>query len=146
MIKTESKVRVRYVETDAMGIAHHANYIIWFELARIEMMTQLGLPYKDLEAEGALMPVLEIHTEMRKPSYFDDELTIKITISSPPKVKLWVHYEVYREGKVIATGKTLHAFMNRAGRPIKPPKSFQDLIAKHFDLDKPEPPPTQHPQ
>lgn len=128
MIRNETSIRVRYVETDAMGFAHHANYLAWFELARIEFMDALKLPYKDLEAEGYLLPVLGAQVKYKKPAYFDDQLTVVCMAKKKPRIRLTMEYEVYRDGSVIATGSTEHAFMNPEGNPIRPPQKFSDLF------------------
>lgn len=132
MIESESQIRVRYAETDAMGIVHHRHFLTWFELARIEMMDNVGLPYRDLEKEGALMPVLEVHSKLLKPAYFDDRLTIKLWVNERPRVKLKVEYKVLRGEEILITGETLHAFINREGKPIRPPQSFMKVMEPYF--------------
>lgn len=132
MIEMESHIRVRYVETDAMGIAHHSNFMHWFELARVEMMDKLGLPYIQLEKQDAFMPVLEVYTKFLAPAYFDDRLTIKVFVKESPKARLKVQYQVLREDTLLATAETLHAFINREGKAIKPPTLFLDAIKSHF--------------
>lgn len=135
MIESESHIRVRYVETDAMGIAHHSNYIIWLELARVEMMDKLGLPYTEIEKQGALMPVLEVHISYLSPAYFDDRLIIKAFVREEPKVRLKVEYQIFREKTLIATAETLHTFINREGKAIRPPSSFLECMKQHFPHD-----------
>lgn len=128
MIHNETSVRVRYVETDAMGFAHHANYLAWFELSRIEFMDALNMPYKDLEKEGYFLPVLGAQLKYHKPAYFDDRLTVICMAKDKPKIRLKMEYEVRRSDTLIATGSTEHAFMNPDGLPIRPPKKFLDLF------------------
>ncbi|PWU05646.1 MAG: acyl-CoA thioesterase [Verrucomicrobia bacterium] len=132
MIESQTQIRVRYVETDAMGFVHHSNFIPWLELARVEMMDNVGLPYINLEKEGVLMPVLEIHIKLLSPAYFDDRITIKLQINEPPKVRLKVAYQIFRDTTLIATAETLHTFINRSGKPIKPPKNFLDTLNAYF--------------
>ena len=128
MIENETSIRVRYVETDAMGFAHHANYLAWFELARIEFMDALNMPYKDMEKEGYLLPVLAANLRYKKPAYFDDQLTIICRSKEKPRIRLKMEYEVLRGETLLATGSSEHAFMNPEGQPIRPPKKFLDLF------------------
>lgn len=132
MIESESHIRVRYVETDAMGIVHHSNYIAWLELARVEMMDNLGLPYTEIEKQGALMPVLEVHIKYLSPAYFDNRLIVKVTVNQRPVVRLKVEYQIFREKTLLATAETLHAFINREGKPIRPPSSFLECMEEYF--------------
>ena len=124
MIRTESTIRVRYVETDAMGFVHHANYLAWFELARIEMLDSVNLSYKTLEEEGFLLPVLGATVSYKKPAFFDDELTIVCKVDQAPRLRIHINYEVLRGETLLSTGSTEHAFINREGQPIRPPKHF----------------------
>lgn len=132
MIEFESDIRVRYVETDVMGHVHHSNFANWFELARVEMMDNIGLPYIELEKQGALLPVLELHIKFMTPAYFDDRLKVKLFIKECPKVRLKIEYEISREKTLLATGETLHTFINRAGKVIRPPAVFLETIKKYF--------------
>ena len=132
MITHEASVRVRYVETDAMGIVHHSNYLVWFELARVEMMDILGLPYRKLEEQDCLLAVLESHVRYIKPSFFDDRLRVIVYVREKPRVRTEIEYEVLRKEELLATGKTSHAFINRQGHPIKPPEVYVNAISKHF--------------
>ena len=128
MIRNETSIRVRYVETDAMGFAHHANYLAWFELSRIEFMDALDMPYKDMEKEGYLLPVLGANLKYRKPAFFDDRLTVVCMAKEKPRIRLKMEYEVLRGDELIATGYTEHAFMNPDGQPIRPPAKFIELF------------------
>lgn len=130
MIRNETTIRVRYVETDAMGFAHHANYLAWFELSRIEFMDALNMPYKDMEKEGYLLPVLGAKLKYRKPAFFDDRLTIVCMAKDRPKIRLKMEYEVMRDETLLATGSTEHAFMNPQGQPIRAPQKFLDLFTQ----------------
>ena len=131
MIRNETAIRVRYFETDAMGFAHHANYLAWFELARIEFMDALDMPYKDMEKAGYLLPVLGVNVKYRQPAHFDDRLRIVCMAREKPKIRLQMEYEVYREDRLIASGSSEHAFMNPTGAPIRPPQAFLELFEKH---------------
>lgn len=128
MIETRTQVRVRYAETDQMGFAHHANFLTWFELARIDLLDQVGLPYRQLETDGYFLPVLEVHVEYRQPARFDDRLDIITTVPEKPRLRLRIEYRVERAGELLATGFTTHAFINREEKPIRPPASFLALF------------------
>jgi acyl-CoA thioester hydrolase len=134
MIRSETSVRVRYVETDAMGFAHHGNYFSWFELARIEMLDGIGMPYKQLEKEGYYLPVLDVSASYKQPAYFDDRLTIICMVKEMPGVRIRIEYEVYREATLLATGSSGHAFINKGGIPVRPPKYYLSGFKKEMSL------------
>jgi acyl-CoA thioester hydrolase len=118
------RVRVRYAETDQMKFAHHSVYVLWFEMARIELMRRLGLNYAQMEKDGYLLPVLEIQASYFKPAYFDDEVTIFARFGELKKARFRINYKVYKNDTEICRGYTVHAFMNKEGRPIRPPEFF----------------------
>ena len=130
MIRTETEIRVRYAETDAMGFAHHGTYITWFELARIEMLDQLSLPYKQLEEEGYYLPVLTVSATYKKPAYFDDRLRVVCYVRSQPGLRIQIEYDVYRDELLLAQGSSSHAFINKDGQPIRPPKHYLETFKK----------------
>ncbi|MBK1858577.1 acyl-CoA thioesterase [Cerasicoccus arenae] len=132
MISTTSKLRVRYAETDKMGIVYHTNYFVWFELCRVEMLDHIGLSYRDLEARGFLLPVLEIAANYRKPAYFDDRIEVTCFIDEAPSLRINISYEVRRGEELLVTGSSRHAFMSPSGRPVKPPKDVLDHFMSHF--------------
>ncbi len=133
MINSESQIRVRYVETDAGGMVHHSSFIPWLELARVEMMDNLGLPYSSLEKQYKVhMAVLELHLKIIKPAYFDDRLTVKMYIKECPKVRLTIEYEILRNEALLATAETKHAFMGIGKGAAKPPKAFTDVLKTYF--------------
>ncbi|MCZ6675356.1 MAG: thioesterase family protein [Verrucomicrobia bacterium] len=122
MIRTETTIRVRYGETDAMGFAHHANYLSWFELARIEMLDELTLSYKELEKDGYFLPVLGASLSYKQPAYFDDRLTVVCYVREKPGLRIHINYEVLRNETLLCTGSTEHAFISKDGQPVRPPK------------------------
>ena len=129
MIEHTSEIRVRYAETDQMRFAHHSNYITWFELARINLLREIGISYAQLEKDGYLMPVLEVSARYIRAAHFDDRLFIKAVIEEEPRAKLAFKYEVYDEqGELLCTGHSMHSFMNRKERAVKPPASFLTRI------------------
>ena len=124
----ETEFRVRYYETDAMGIVHHSNYLRWFELARTEYLRDIGTPYRDMEESGIASPVLEAHCRYIHPARYDDRITVKVRMTDYTAVRVELTYEVYREGEMISEGWTRHAFV-RNGRPIAPSRSAPELHA-----------------
>lgn len=132
MITAETQIRVRYAETDAMGVVYHANYLAWFEMARIEMLDKMGIPYKSLEEEGYLLPVLDAQLAYKSPARFDDRLTIEAKITEPPRMKIAIEYAVRRDDTLLCTGKTVHAFLTKNLLPTRPPKRFVELAKGYF--------------
>lgn len=118
MKKNQATVRVRYEETDQMGVAYHAKYLVWFEIGRTELMRSIGLPYIEFEKSKLFLPVLKAYCEYKHAARYDDELTIKTRLESLQNVRLTFNYDILREGKLIARGYTEHAFMNESGRPV----------------------------
>ncbi len=133
MIRAEASIRVRYAETDAMGFVHHGRFIPWFECARIEMLDRIGCPYRELEAEGIRIPVLEVHCNYRAPARFDDRIRVTAEVRQPPRARFRVHYEVRREdGTLLCEAETVHAFMDASERPCRPPAHLREAFARAF--------------
>lgn len=132
VITSTSQIRVRYAETDKMGIVYHTHYFEWFEICRVEMLDNLGIPYRELEERGYLLPVLEISAKYRMPAYFDDRIDITSFIDEPPGLRINISYEVRRGEELLATGVSRHAFMNPNGKAVKPPRDLLELFLKKF--------------
>lgn len=132
MIQSTTEIRVRYAETDMMGVAYHGNYMAWFEVARVNMMDELGCPYREMEIAGFRLPVLEVSVRYRRPLTFDDRVTIEAVIKERPSLRIRIDYILRCRGGVTAEGFTRHAFVNRDGQPARPPANFRELIEKHF--------------
>jgi acyl-CoA thioester hydrolase len=113
MFTSETKIRVRYAETDQMNVVYHGNYAQYFEVGRVESIRQLGLSYKDVEASGVIMPVIEWTAKFIRPAYYDDLLTIRTTIKKwPVDYRIEFHQEVLNEqGKLLTTGKVQLYFL-----------------------------------
>lgn len=112
----ETRVRVRYAETDQMGVVYHANYLVWFEVGRVEMMRQLGLDYKDMERdEGALIVVVEATARYKAPARYDDELIVRTRLANVRASILRFKYEVVRvnDGTLLCEGETVHLVVGR---------------------------------
>lgn len=122
--------RVRYAETDAMGVVHHANYYIWFEMGRTELFRELDLEYRSMEAQGIFSPVIETHCQYKAPAKYDDLLTLETTITEVERVKWAFAYRVFRGEQLLAEGRTVHCFMNREGRPVAVQKANPVLYEK----------------
>jgi acyl-CoA thioester hydrolase len=140
MIVSRSEVTVRYAETDMMGIVYHANYLPWFEIGRTTLLKEQGLPYRQLEAEGYRLPVLEISAKYLRPAVYDDTLAIITTLREKPLLRIALHYEVRRGDELLATGQSLHAFIDPQGRPVRPPPLF---VARMNALFPSQPPPAK---
>lgn len=125
----QTRVRVRYAETDAMGVAYHANYFVWFEVGRTDLLRDLGWTYRDMEASGVSLPVIEATCQFRSPARYDDELEIRTDgrITSP--VRMEFAYRITRSGTELATGLTSHAAVSKAGRPCRLPDRITGAFA-----------------
>jgi acyl-CoA thioester hydrolase len=136
MFSSEVQIRVRYADTDQMGYAYYGNYSMYYEVARTEVFRTLGLPYKETEAQGLIMPVLENHSYFHAPAYYDDLLTVKVMIKEMPTVKMWFHYEFYnQENKLIHTGNTLLVFLrNDTRKPCRIPAVMLEKLKPYFKV------------
>jgi acyl-CoA thioester hydrolase len=132
MIQSRVQVTVRYAETDMMGIVYHANYLPWFEVGRTTLLKEIGVPYRKLEEEGFRLPVLEISAKYLRPAVYDDTLDILTTLAERPLLRIRLDYEVSRAGELLATGASVHAFVDCEGRPVRPPAWAAEMIAKAF--------------
>jgi acyl-CoA thioester hydrolase len=116
MVTGDIQIRVRYAETDRMGLLHHANYLVYFEQARIELLRSLGGNYKELEDQGYLLVLTKVEVKYRSPAYYDDLLTIRTTVTRTSPVRLEHRYEVLRDGTLLAEGATTLACVDRSGK------------------------------
>lgn len=125
-----SQIRVRYAETDQMGIAYHGNYFAWFEVGRTDLLRGLGLTYRELEADGLRLPVIETQVLFLRPALYDDMLEVRTRLAQMGGASLSFEYEVRREDSdtPLATGTTLHAAVDRDGRPRRLPKQIRSLL------------------
>jgi acyl-CoA thioester hydrolase len=129
MFSTDTKIRVRYKETDQMGVAHHSNYYPWFEVGRTEFIRNAGLSYHDMESKGIMLPVLETHCRYIHGAKYDDLLIIRTRIASFKGVRLTMDYEVIRDedGLLLANGSTVHAFTDTGLKPLNIKKSHPEI-------------------
>lgn len=135
MIVTETKIRVRYKETDQMGVVHHSNYYPWFEAARTEYMRKAGIDYRQMEENGVMLPVLETHCSYIRGAKFDDLLTVRTWISRFAGIRLTMEYEVIRDsdGLRLAKGSTVHAFTDNSLKPLNIKKKHPELYKRFID-------------
>ena len=130
MISYKKNVRVRYCETDQMGVVHHGNYPQYLEIARIEWLSSLGISYKAIESQGIMLPVVVLNINYCKPAYYDELLTIKTNLVNIPKVSIEFKYELYNGKKeLITTAYTKLVFVDAEKRlPVKCPKKILDKL------------------
>ena len=112
----ETQIRVRYAETDRMGLLHHANYLVYFEQARTELLRDQGRTYKDVEDAGFYLVLSKVEVKYRAPAHYDDVLTIRTTVTRTSPVRLEHKYEVFRAGTPIAEGATTLACVTAEGK------------------------------
>lgn len=124
-------MRVRYAETDTMGVVYYANYFVWFEVARCDLLRAVGATYRGLEARGVLLPVIEAHCEFRDSARYDDDLEIATTGALLSPVRVEFRYEVVRQADraLLATGRTVHAAVDSRGRPRRLPADVREVLA-----------------
>jgi len=124
------QVRVRYPEVDRMGVAHHANHFIWFEIGRTELLRARGVDYDRQEDEGIFLPVIEATCAYRAPARYDDFLRVYTQIEGATAVRVAFTYRIESEpgGLVVATGSTRHAAVDRTGRPRRLPARIRELL------------------
>ncbi len=134
-ITGETKLRVRYAETDRMGIVYHSNFVIWFEVGRVELLRQLGFEYSQMEAQdNCHIPVVDLRVRYKAPAQYDDEIVIRTELKNVRSSLLHFFYEVFRERDrtLLATGETMHIIVDdkleRRALPEKYLKAFSGLV------------------
>ncbi len=137
ILSYETKIRVRYKDTDQMGIMHHSNYIVMYEMARTEWLRDMGLTYAEIERRGIMSPIIEVQSRYLYPAFYDEVLTVKVFMDEMPAARLNINSEVYNEaGKLINTGRVTLGFMHAdTRRPCRAPEWFvaalEEYIAKN---------------
>lgn len=131
MPSSVTTVRVRYAETDRMGVVYYANYFVWFEVARADLLRTLGWTYREMEETGVFLPVIDAQCEYRRPARYDDELEVRTTGSLTSPIRMEFSYEVQVKGQpeVAAVGRTVHAALDRDGRPCRLPARIREVFA-----------------
>jgi acyl-CoA thioester hydrolase len=125
-----TRVRVRYADTDQMGVVYYANYLVWFEIGRTEWLRDAGWNYREMEETGVTLPVIEAHCEYRQPARYDDEIEIRTTATLVTPVRLRFDYQAVRAagGTLVAEGHTVHAALGTNGRPCRLPPKVRELL------------------
>jgi acyl-CoA thioester hydrolase len=131
MPSSVSSLRVRYAETDKMGIVYYANYLVWFEVGRADLLRSLGWSYREMELAGVSLPVIEAQCAYQRPARYDDEIEIRTVGRLLSPVRMEFEYEVIttHNQMVAATGKTVHAALDPSGRPCRLPQRVREVFA-----------------
>ena len=126
-----SLVRVRYAETDKMGVVYYANYLVWFEVARTDLLRSRGWSYRDMEHAGVSLPVIEAHCEYHRPARYDEEMEIRTWGRLLSPIRMEFNYEVRRLGDavLVASGRTVHAALDTSGKPCRLPSRAREVFA-----------------
>ncbi len=136
MFESSTQVRVRYAETDQMDVVYHGNYAQYFEVARAEAIRKLGFTYKDMEAMGTYMPIIELHCKYLRPAHYDDLLTINVMLKElPTDHRIEFNHEVYNEsGKLLTIGKVVLYFIDAATKEkTTMPKALYETLQPYFN-------------
>ena len=134
MIQFKHRRKVYYRDVDKMGIVYYSRYFEYFEESRTELFASIGLQITNIEQEGITLPVISCHCNFKKGAKFEDVLLIRSWLNERPRSTLKISYMVNlkKTNELLASGYSIHAFVNSLGKPIKPPKSILDCMQKHF--------------
>jgi len=135
MIESKTHIRVRYADTDQMGIVYHSHYLEWFEAGRAELFREMGIPYTEIEKRGTVLPVIEAHLKFKRPARYDQILKIVTMLKEIPKVKLKIFYNIYDENykNLLVDGYTVHSFINSKGKPTRVPFWLKRVFEEKFN-------------
>jgi acyl-CoA thioester hydrolase len=134
MLYNKTEIKVRYGETDQMGIVNNAVYPSWFEIGRTELFDDLQLPYSEIEKQGIMLPLSELHIKYHSPAYYGDTVTIETKVLKMPGVRIVFDYTINHNGRLITTGQTIQAFINATTRrPIRIPEDLKNSLQKYFE-------------
>jgi acyl-CoA thioester hydrolase len=124
-------LRVRYAETDRMGVVYYANYLVWFEVARADLLRTLGWTYREMEEAGIVLPVIEAHCEYRRPTRYDEEIEVRTSGRLCSPIRMEFVYEVVLKATddIAATGRTVHAALDHNGKPSRLPDRIREAFA-----------------
>lgn len=131
--------RVGYVDTDQMGVVHHSVYVVYFEEARLAYLREAGLPYRELEERGVLLPVVELRVRYRRPARLEDLLAIHVQVADIHRHAFTLTYRIFRDGVLLVEGWTKLAAMNREGRLIRLPEDLLAVLSPAPDGQSPNP-------
>lgn len=126
----EIEIRVRYAETDQMGVVHHGNYALYLEMARIEWLRKLNISYRKMEENGIGLPVVSMSVNFKKPVHYDDVITVKTQLKKVPSALVEFDYEIHNESQeIVSTASVVLAFIDmKTKRPTRPPKYFLEAL------------------
>jgi acyl-CoA thioester hydrolase len=127
-----ARVRVRYADTDQMGVTYHANYLVWFEVGRTDWLRSSGWTYRDMEQAGVALPVIEVFCQYHQPARYDDEIEIRTRATLLTPVRIRFDYEVVRlaDDTTAASGHSIHAALNPSGRPCRLPDRVLEMLGR----------------
>ena len=130
MSASSSRIRVRYAETDQMGVAYHGNYFAWFEVGRTDLLRAQGVTYRELETRDVRLPVIETGARFLKPVLYDDLIEVRVRVTELTGARVTFAYELHRDGTEgpVATAFTAHAAVNAQGRPRRLPPDVRALL------------------
>ena len=127
------KIKVRYCETDQMGLVHHGSYINYFEEARISWISNLGLSYNEMEKSGIILPVSKLNVSYLRPAYFDDNLEVNVELAELPTSRLIFNYTIKNKDEVVVKGTTVLAFLNKESKnPVRCPDYMLEKVTPLF--------------
>ena len=127
---SRTEIRVRYAETDQMGVAHHSAYVPWLELARVDWLKEVGLDYAEIERGGVFFPVVELYLRYRRPAHFDEVLTVAARLSELGSRRFVMSYRVFRENELIAEARTTHVPQDAQGRARRLPDGIYEVLSR----------------
>lgn len=138
MLKYSTQIRVRYADTDQMGVVYYANYAVFYEVGRTELFRSIGLPYAKMEEQGVALPVVELISHYHKSARYDDLITIEVTVAARPSVKVVFDYKIFDEsGALLNDGQTTLVFVDiKSGRPTRAPKNILEIFDKAVEAQK----------
>jgi acyl-CoA thioester hydrolase len=131
MFTSETKVRVRYADTDQMKFAYYGKFFEYFEQGRSDLLRDIGMPYPEIERMGFFLPVIEAHARYLKSARYDDLLVVSTILNEKPQVRIRIEYELRLEGQpeLLAGGYTIHSFVDaKTGRPVRAPQEFLKIL------------------
>jgi len=134
MYTAETKVRVRYAETDQMGYVYYGNYATFYEVGRVELFRSLGFSYRALEESGIMLPVTELHSRFLRPATYDEEIIVRVHLREKPAVKIRFEYELFNvHDELLNTGSTTLVFVDmKRNKPCLAPKAFLERLETYF--------------
>ncbi|UGU16265.1 acyl-CoA thioesterase [Sinomicrobium kalidii] len=130
----ETRIRIRYGETDQMGVVYHGNYAQFLEMGRVEWLRNIGVSYRSMEESGIMLPVISLHLDYKRPARYDDLITVSTTLKKRPGVKIEFDYKIYSEkGEILTLGNTVLAFVDmKSGKPVKCPDYILEKLKGEF--------------